>query len=57
MQKTLWIQERASNGKLVATLTKPVEVTGRLISVTIEGELPKFIDVTDGGFYSVPIED
>lgn len=50
---TLWIQERASDGKLSASLTKPTEVTGRLIAVTIQDG--KFVDVTDGGFFTVPI--
>lgn len=51
--KTLWIQEDAASGKLKASLEKPSRVTGRLIAVTIVGD---FIDVTDGGFYTVEIE-
>lgn len=51
---TLWIQEKADSGKLKATLTKPDKVTGRLIAITIEGE---FVDVTDGGFFTVPITE
>lgn len=54
-RKTLWLQERASDGKIKASLTKPKEITGRLIAVTIEDD--KFVDVTDGGFFSVQIEN
>lgn len=56
--KTLWLQERASDGKLVASLEKPAMITGRLIAVTAisaDGDV-HFTDVTDGGFFSVPIQ-
>lgn len=53
-RQTLWLQERASDGKLKATMTKPAKITGRLIAITFTGEIH---DITDGGFFTIPIQE